>query len=109
MKWRPILDQWRHSGLTAAAFCRQRGIPASALLHWKKQILLRDQRRQAERAASEASRNALKFLPVQVLEPAAAETGSLEIVLRNGRVLRIGGDFEPVILRKLVATLEETL
>ncbi len=77
VKWRPILDQWRHSGLIAAAFCRQRDIPASALLHWKKQVLLRDQRRQAERAASEASRNALKFLPVQVLEPAAAAPGSL--------------------------------
>lgn len=105
-KWRPLIKEWSHSGLRISAFCRQRGIPDSAFTYWKRQIPLRDQQRQADRAASEASRNAMQFLPVRVLESESGASGSLEVVLRGGRLLRVGGDFDPAILEKLVATLE---
>jgi hypothetical protein len=106
-RWRPVVEEWRRSGQDIAAFCRQCHVPISSLKFWKKELPLRDQKRQARRAASEASRNAMQLLPVRVLEPAGVAAGSVEVVLRGGRVLRIGADFDPAVLQKLVLTLEE--
>jgi membrane protein required for beta-lactamase induction len=90
-----------------SGFCRGRGVPLSSLKYWKKELAVREQKRQAKRAATEATRNALQFLPVRVLDPAVAALGSVEVVLRGGRILRVGNDFDPGVLQKLVATLEE--
>ena len=106
-RWRPIVEEWRQSNAEMSGFCRERRVPLSSLKYWKKELALRDQKRQAKRAATEATRNALQFLPVRVLEPASATAGSVEVVLRGGRLLRVGNDFDPAVLRKLVATLEE--
>jgi len=106
-RWRPVVEEWRRSGQDISAFCRQRHVPISSLKFWKKELPLRDQKRQAQRAASEASRNAMQLLPVRILEPAGVAAGSVEVVLRGGRVLRVGADFDPAILQKLVSTLEE--
>jgi len=106
-RWRPVVDEWRRSGQEIAAFCRQRHIPVSSLSFWKKELLLREQKRQARRATSEASRNAMQLLPVRVVESASVAAGALEVVLRGGRVLRIVADFDPEVLQKLVITLEE--
>ncbi len=106
-RWRPVIEEWRRSGQDISAFCRQRHVPISSLKYWKKELPLRDQKREAKRAATEATRNALQFLPVRVLDPAVAAAGSVEVVLRGGRVLRVGNDFDPAVLQKLVTTLEE--
>jgi hypothetical protein len=108
VKWRPVLEEWRRSGLEARDFCRDRRLAVSALKHWKKEIQARDQRRSAQRAAKEASRQSMRLLPVRIVEsqPAAAP-GALEIVLRGGRLVRLLGDFDPAMLRKLVLALEE--
>ncbi len=106
-RWRPIVEEWRRSGAEMSGFCLQRGLSLCSFKNWKRELAVRDQRRQAKRAATEATRNALQLLPVRVLEQEPASSGSVEIVLRGGRTLRIGGDFDPAVLRKLVATLEE--
>jgi hypothetical protein len=106
-RWRPIVEAWRRSGLEIATFCRQRKLPVSSLGFWKKEIALRDQKRQAQRAATEASHSALQLLPVRVLESSAPPSRSVEVLLRGGRTLRVSGDFDPAVLQKLVATLEE--
>ncbi|MBI2932489.1 MAG: hypothetical protein HYY16_12625 [Planctomycetes bacterium] len=108
-KWRRVIEKWRQSGLDATAFCRDRGLPVSALGFWKREIPHREQRRQARRAATEASRNAMRLLPVRVVEPVStgAGHGSIEVILAGGRILRLGGDFDPAILRQLIAMLEE--
>jgi len=38
---REVVDRWRASGLSQAAFCRQEGIPEWALSEWKRQELRR--------------------------------------------------------------------
>jgi hypothetical protein len=105
-RWRPVVEEWQRSGQEIAAFCRQRHLPISSVKFWKKELPLRDQKRQARRAA-EASRSAMRLLPVRVVDSPQVAAGSVELVLQGGRVLRIGGDFNPAILQKLIATLEE--
>ncbi|HEV3026691.1 MAG TPA: hypothetical protein VG457_03920, partial [Planctomycetota bacterium] len=108
IKWRPVLEEWRRSGLDAADFCRDRRLAVSALQHWKKEIQARDQRRSAQRAAEEASRQSMRLLSVRVVESQpAASPGALEVVLRGGRLVRLLGDFDPAILRKLLLALED--
>jgi hypothetical protein len=106
-RWRPVVEDWRRSGQELTAFCNQRHLPVSTLKYWKKELANRDQKRQARRAAQEASRNAIQLLPVRVVEPATASAGTLEVVLRGDRVLRVAGDFDPALLKKLVLALEE--
>jgi hypothetical protein len=108
LKWRPLVEVWRRGTQRAALFCRERHLSLSAFKYWKRQVALRDRRRQAERAATEA-RQAMRLVPVRVVEtaPAAGAPGPVEVVLLGGRVLRVAGDFDPAVLRKLVATLEE--
>jgi hypothetical protein len=109
LKWRPLVEEWRRGTKKAALFCRERDLSLSAFKYWKKHLALRDRRRQAERAASEA-RQAMRLVPVRIVESTAAggAPGPVEVVLLGGRVLRVVGDFDPAVLRKLVAALEET-
>ena len=36
--WRTILDQWRQSGLSKAAFCREHGIAAWQFHYWFRRL-----------------------------------------------------------------------
>jgi hypothetical protein len=45
VRWRKLLEDQRVSGLPIAAFCRERGIPASSLFAWRRQLGLCPPRR----------------------------------------------------------------
>lgn len=97
--WRRMLRQWRRSGLSARAFCQQRGLSQPSLYAWRRTIAGRDAQ-------------ALPFVPVQVLPPekpavAGAADSGLELMLNGGRILRIGPAFDEPTLQRLLALLEE--
>jgi len=104
-RWRELLRRWRASGLSQAAFCRRRGIPAWKLA-WRK-------RRLGETAAAERPRGPadgkqpaprVPFMPVGIVSPPPAF--ELELTLRSGRLLRFGSDVEATKLAAIVAALE---
>jgi len=95
-----MLRQWDRSGLSARAFCQQRGLSQPSLYAWRRTLADRD-------------RQSVHFLPVEVLSPAqpvelggCAATG-LELLLHGRRVLRIGPAFDGPTLQRLLALLEE--
>jgi len=98
--WRRMLRQWRRSGLSARDFCQQRGLSQPSLYAWRRTLADRD-------------RQAVPFLPVQVLPPekptetGGADASGLELMLNGGRVLRIGPAFDGPTLQRLLALLEE--
>ena len=106
-KCRPIVEDWRQSGQEASAFCRGRGLPLSAFKYWKKELPLRDQRRKSMTPDPKAKHKAIRMLPVRIVEPLSNAALPIEVVARDGRVLRVAGDFDPAVLRKLLAALEE--
>jgi len=106
-KWRPIVVEWRRSGEPISSFCRGRGLSLPAFKFWKKELLLRNERRAAKRGRSGGSPPRIRMLPVRVLEPSPTTSAPVEIVLRDGRILRVTGDFAPSLLQKVVLTLEE--
>jgi transposase len=94
-QWRRWLQQWQDSGLSVRVFCARHHLPQPSFYAWRRTLQQRD-------AA------AVTFLPVRLApEPAPVTPGSLEIVLTNGRCLRVPAGFDPTTVRQLLAVLEE--
>ena len=92
------LDELARSGLSTAAFARQRGVAA-----WKLYAGLG--RRRKRRLAQRAGGSGPAFVPVQL--PTQPPWGTVfEVELRGGRMLRVPQTYEESALLRLVRTLE---
>jgi transposase len=93
--WRAVLDRWRQSGLSVRAFCQAEGLSQPTFYWWRREILRRDTPKPA-------------FLPVRVVREDAAQRAGrgIEVVLANGRCLRVGPGFDPQTLVQVVDLLE---
>jgi hypothetical protein len=93
--WRQVVARWKRSGLGVSTFCRREGLKQATFYWWRWELKRRDQPKPA-------------FLPVRVLaDQPATPTGGIEIVLSNGRCLRVAAGFDPHTLAQVVAVLEE--
>ncbi|WP_439628601.1 IS66 family insertion sequence element accessory protein TnpA [Gemmata sp.] len=95
-QWRKRLARWKGSGLKISAFCAREGVTPTALAHWRKEIAARD--------ARAAGAGTPEFVPVHMTPPGAV--GPIEVVLADGRVVRVPPGFDPAHLRAVVAALE---
>jgi hypothetical protein len=110
--WRRLLGQWRRSGLTGRDFCAEHQLSEPSFYAWKREIARRDQERtvgaQAATRVSAPPRPAAAalpaFVPVTMATPVAS---TLEVVLSDGRLLRVPAGFDADTLRQLLAVLEE--
>ena len=94
-QWRCRIDQWRVSGLCVRAFCAQHGLSSASFYHWRRVL---ERRAAAEPAA---------FVPVQVVADAVpAQASALEVILTDGRTVRVAPGFDAATLRQLLAVLE---
>jgi hypothetical protein len=96
-EWNQIIDGQRLSGLTVAAYCRERGITEGSFYTWKKRLC-------------DASRPRPKHLPtpafVEVNPSNPAKADAIEIVLDNKRRVRVRAGFDRKLLLDLIRTLE---
>ena len=93
-QWRRRIKQWRASGLSVRAFCARYGLASASFYHWRRVL---------ERRAAEAP----AFVPVQVVDDATPPPASaLEVVLVDGRMVRVAPGFDAATLRRLLAVLE---
>lgn len=91
-----VLAAFATSGLTLAAFAAREGLQLQRLYKWQRQL--------SEQAAP------LKFAEVPVRDvsrdaPASAD-GVFEIVLGNGRIVRVGAGFEVAALQRLLSVVD---
>jgi hypothetical protein len=94
-QWRRWVGEWRASGLGVRAFCARRGLAEPRFYAWRRLL--------EERAAANAT-----FLPVQVVaDESPAPVSALEVVLADGRTLRVTPGFDAATLRALLTVLEE--
>src|SRR5262245_15059204 len=92
--WRRWIGEWQTSGLSGRAFCQRRGLAIASFYAWRRVL----QRRAAEKAT---------FVPVQVVADAGPiQTSALEVVLTDGRTVRVAPGFDAATLRQLLAVLE---
>jgi transposase len=93
-QWRRWIGEWQASGLSARAFCQRRGLTVASFYAWRRVL----ERRAAEKAG---------FVPVQVVSDAVStQTSALEVVLTDGRTVRVAPGFDAATLRQLLAVLE---
>jgi hypothetical protein len=95
-----MVQRWQQSDLSVRVFCAQHQLSEPSFYGWRRKLAQRD----AE---------AVPFVPVRVVSEAVASGGahgsggSVELVLGEGRLLRIAPGFDAVTLRRLLALLEE--
>jgi len=88
-QWQRRIEQWRASGLSVRAFCAHHGLATASFYNWRRVL----QRR--------------AFVPVRVVaDPMPAQTSALEVVLADGRTVRVAPGFDTATLRQLLAVLE---
>ena len=92
--WQRRIEQWRASGLSVRTFCARHGLATASFYNWRRVL----QRRAADEPA---------FVPVRVVADAVpTQASALEVVLTDGRAVRIAPGFDAATLRRLLAVLE---
>lgn len=101
-EWVEEVRRWRQSGRTAAVYASERGLHAGTLAAWASKL------RDVATADGGAERTPSAFLPVRVTTPRPSQSAGadVEIVLNNGRRVRVGGDFQSEQLARLLAVVE---
>ena len=102
-KWRQIIDGQAGSGLSVAAYCRDRQVPPASFFAWKRRL----------RLAIPA------FVEVEAVPPSAAPPSptaratvsedsvlAIEVGLPGGRHLRVRRGFDHRLLAELIHLLE---
>lgn len=97
---------WRASGQSASAYAAQHDLHAGTLAGWGSK--LRHVTSSAPVvAAGAAGSSPVRFLPVRVsAEADRHEPPLIELVLRNGRRVRVGGVFDGEVLARAIAIAE---
>ena len=99
--WRRILGEAATSGISVREFCRQRRLNQMQFYRWRRMLTPGGQERRVEPPV-ERERGSFAL----VSEEVEAMAADLELVLRDGRRLRIGRGVEEESLRAVLAALE---
>jgi hypothetical protein len=96
--WRRLLARWQDSGLSVRVFCRRHHLAEPTFYAWRRALA---------QLPSPGATEPLTFVPLDVLQDTPSPPApALELVLGDGRLLRIPQGFDPAALRPLLAALE---
>jgi len=93
-RWLERIQSWKDSGLTQRAFCQQHGLGLASFRRW---------RAIAMREGKPADSSVVTFLPVNVVEPGAAD---LTVVINDTLRIEIPAGFDLATLRQVVQVLQ---
>jgi len=104
--WRRRVDRQADSGQSVRAWCRKHGVTETAFYWWRRELARRDAERKPP-ARRNAGRQAASFVPVRVTEgPARDGDSQIEIVLTDGRRVRVAGPVNREMLTDVLDVLE---
>jgi len=100
--WSALVKACEESGLSQAAFCRERGVQAGTFAWWKRQL----RRAQGDGAARRGRRakGRERFVEVRLAETCSMP--AYEVFLARGRSIRVSGQFDLQTLSRLIAAVE---
>ena len=120
-KWQRLISEQGRSGQSAAAFCRERALCRSHFYGWKRRLRAARPARlrppftkfvEVKLAPAVPERvgtgpvSRAEVLARPAADPPRAGDGRVEVVLRNGRSLRVGPGFDAAHVQALAAVLE---
>ncbi len=104
-EWVEEIRRWRESGQSAAEYAAKHGLHAGTLGGWASKV--RDV--EAAKPGGRRGRESM-FVPLRVahVAPASAraESGEIEVLLLNGRRVRISGNFDGEVVERLLSIVE---
>ncbi len=125
VQWEEAVRRWRESGQSVRDYCRAAGVRESAFYFWRAELERRHSSGAVSRPRCKASRVmpavrlakrlsplpcvAPSFLPVHIVEHGEAETPTpcgVEIMLTQGRTVRVWPGFDRQALADVLAVLE---
>ena len=93
--WKQHIEQWRFSEMTQKAYCQQHDLGYHQFSYWKKRFV--------------QTETGITFVPLKIPRslplPTAMKTSPLRIIVNSNLQIEIGSDFDPHLLRRLIATL----
>jgi len=104
--WEEVVRRWQEGGQTVRAFCSAEGLHESAFYFWRRELAQRKEL--VVKKGKQVSAKKPAFLPVHVVASHANETarGGVEIVLAQGRVVRVTTGFDRQTLADVLSLLE---
>jgi transposase len=96
-EWAERVARWEASSLSAAAFAARERLSAKSLVWWRWKL---------RASPSRPTASPLDFLPVRVVRTATGRpstAGPIEIVLPNGRIVRVPVGFDETELERVLA------
>lgn len=112
---RAVLEKWERSGLPVSSFAEREGIARKTMYRWRRRLQIGGDRMRRGRPPAvpvdrgrRAGQSASIFTEVSTaLRAGSSSAVTFEVVLRDGRTLRVPEHFESGALRRLLATLRE--
>ena len=95
--WRKHVAFWRESNLSQVEYCRLNDLPIKNFGYWK--------RKESETVSAHP-----RFFPLVAAGPGpmAIRASALQLNIQEKRFsIEIGEDFSPMLLKRLIATLEQ--
>ena len=89
--WRDLIDRWKASGQSIAAFCAAQRVSQATFYAWRKRLTAR---------APRVTAPAPTFAPIRVVPDPTAE-----VILPNGLIVRLPAATDPTVVARLVAAL----
>ena len=106
--WREHVSAWHSSGVGIRSYCQEHGLSASLFHWWRGELKRRDTETGMIREGGGKTRARGSVAEVRLMgEAPEREAGaSLEVVLGNGRSIRVWDGFNAGTLAQLVSALE---
>jgi transposase len=104
-RWLELVRRWQRSQLAVRTFCNLHGLQEASFYGWRRLLRQRGLITEPLQPGRKPSAAAAVFVPVALAaEPATAS--AVDLVLADGRLLRVRPGFDPDLLLELVRLLE---
>src|SRR3990172_3769936 len=109
--WRKLIRGQGETGETIARFCARQGVPVHQFYWWRRNLRDRDRPSAtragkvgaASHAMAHGEQEAKSFVPVRL---PFLTNAPIEVVHPGGWVVRVPAGFDPLSLRRILATLD---
>jgi hypothetical protein len=96
-EWQRHIARYLRGALSRREYCERHGLKTTTFDYWRRRL---------RPNASAVPAPTVQVVRVDVEPGSSAPAAALEVVLRNGRCVRVANDFDPRALAQVVTTLE---
>jgi transposase len=104
-RWLELVRRWQRSQLSVRTFCARHGLQEASFYAWRRLLRQRGLITEASPPARKSPSAPTLFVPVTLAAEPAPST-PIDLVLGDGRLLRVRPGFDADLLLKLVRLLE---